>query len=144
MKALSTPLIIVVTIVVLLVTALVILTIFGNGIGTAAGMTSFASSCRTQAESTCKLFGTLPPNWGGTVSVNVNGKVTPTSCSAQVPITADQCKNAATTGTLVTGATTNTQTCPGTCVNKACGNGYTQTAGTCSTAGYVCCTQTKT
>jgi hypothetical protein len=68
MKALSTTILIVVTAVVILVAALVVLTIFGSGIGQVGTLTNFENNCRIQCATTCKMGG-LPPTWDVQVKV---------------------------------------------------------------------------
>jgi hypothetical protein len=64
MKGLSTTLVIVITAVVILVAALVILTIFGRGVGQVATLAEASSVCNTQGRTSCSTAGVLPITWG--------------------------------------------------------------------------------
>ena len=55
---------IVIAAIVILVIALVLLTIFGQGIGGPSQFASQANVCRSTAASSCQLTGQLPPDWG--------------------------------------------------------------------------------
>ncbi len=57
---------IVIAAIVILVIALVLLTIFGQGIGPTGDFASRANLCRSSAASACKLTGELPPGWTST------------------------------------------------------------------------------
>lgn len=63
MRALHTPVVIVVTAVVIIIAALVILTIFGMGITPISTMTELQSQCIIQGVSSCQATGNLPPSW---------------------------------------------------------------------------------
>lgn len=78
MQGMSQTLYIIVAAVVILVSALVILTVFGSGINPLASISSAESSCMINAKSTCDLTGQLPMTWESN-TVNDGGK--PTSCS---------------------------------------------------------------
>lgn len=64
MKAMSMPILVVVTAIIILVVALVILTIFGSGLGNIQTITQAESQCATLGASTCRSTGSLPPTWG--------------------------------------------------------------------------------
>jgi len=64
MKAMSYTLVIVVSAVVLLVAALVVLTIFGGGVGQVSSIAQAESLCSTQGKTSCMTTGQLPPTWG--------------------------------------------------------------------------------
>jgi hypothetical protein len=87
---------IIVVAVVILVTALVILTIFGTSIGGVVPITQAKSICDTQAYASCQSFQTMPSTWGVT-NMNVaqpNGGFEPQSCADQytTPRTCDDYK----------------------------------------------------
>lgn len=84
MKALSETLVIVITAVVILVAALVLLTIFGGGIGNVAIISSERSQCLSQATLTCSATSSMPVGWS---SVPKGGK----TCQAW----AEECKDCA-------------------------------------------------
>jgi hypothetical protein len=82
MKAMSTTLVIVVTAIVILVAAMVVITIFGGGMGQISTIAQAESLCETQAVSTCKSVGQLPPTWDvPTVNVQLgDGRTALRSC----------------------------------------------------------------
>jgi sensor histidine kinase regulating citrate/malate metabolism len=49
--------------IVILIVALVVLTIFGTGIGQMSSITDLQNSCRNQAMSTCRATCELPVGW---------------------------------------------------------------------------------
>ena len=63
MKGLSTTLVIVISAVVILVAALVVLTIFGQGVGQVATLAQASSSCQTEGRASCSTTGILPTTW---------------------------------------------------------------------------------
>jgi hypothetical protein len=63
MKAVSMTIYLIVAAVVILITALVILTIFGTGIQPIVDITQAKSICIQQGTITCKTTGKLPPTW---------------------------------------------------------------------------------
>ena len=69
MKAMSTTLVLVVGAVVILVTALVLLTIFGSGITPLGSLSNFQNQCRISGESSCETTKQLPLTWSISVSV---------------------------------------------------------------------------
>ena len=52
--------------IVILVIALVLLTIFGQGMNPVGSFAQQANLCRSTAASSCSLTGDLPPGWGTT------------------------------------------------------------------------------
>jgi len=72
MKALHTPVNIVVAAVVIIIAALVILTVFGVGITPVRTLTDARSHCSIQGVSTCQATGNPPPGWNSP-SVMVDG-----------------------------------------------------------------------
>ena len=66
---------IIITIVVL-ITALVVITLFSSGINKASTLTSARGTCIQQAASACKSMNTLPPTWDvPTYNVELQGGV---------------------------------------------------------------------
>jgi len=59
----NTTLAVVVSAIVILITALVVITIFGGGIGQVGSLTNAKSICETQARSSCLSTGQLPLTW---------------------------------------------------------------------------------
>ena len=64
MKGLSTTLFLVVSAVVMLVTALVIITIFGGGMTQFASISDNMNHCTMTGSSSCSTVGQLPITWG--------------------------------------------------------------------------------
>ena len=83
---------VVVAAIVILITALVIITIFGQTIGNVATIAEGKSLCRTVLETSCKATNAKPAVW----KVNVNGVVQ--ECSALQGMSACACTNYAVTG----------------------------------------------
>lgn len=82
MKAMSHTLYLVVAAIVILVTALVVLTIFWQGVTPAMGIAEAKSICQTQAVTSCTTFGQMPPTWHvENMKVLEGGKAVTTSCS---------------------------------------------------------------
>lgn len=73
-KGMSMTLTIIVAAVVILVTALVLLTIFGTGITPVASIAEAKAQCTFQAETLCKTTGTHPPTWN-MKTMNVGGEL---------------------------------------------------------------------
>ena len=67
---------VVVAAIVILITALVIITIFGQSIGNVATIAEGKTYCKTVLETSCKTTNAVPPVW----KVNVGGEVK--DCSA--------------------------------------------------------------
>ena len=65
----NTTLAVVVSAIVILITALVVITIFANGIGNVATLSDGKSLCLTVGTTACASTNTLPPSW----IVNVAG-----------------------------------------------------------------------
>lgn len=63
MRALSTTLVIVISAVVILVAALVVLTIFSQGVAPLASLAEAKNFCRIQATPICESIGQLPFTW---------------------------------------------------------------------------------
>jgi len=63
MKGLSQTLYLVVVAVVILIVALVLLTIFGSGIGGIMQLTEAQSYCGTEGSTSCKASNNLPIDW---------------------------------------------------------------------------------
>ncbi|RLJ09800.1 MAG: hypothetical protein DRP15_02380 [Candidatus Aenigmatarchaeota archaeon] len=69
MKALSTTILIVISAVVILIAALIVLTIFGQGVSQVSTITKFRNNCLIQARTSCQITGQLPPNWHAEVII---------------------------------------------------------------------------
>lgn len=82
MKAVSHTLWIIVAAVVILVVALVMLTIFGTGMGQFTNALEAKSWCVTQGKSTC-TFGGLPPTWAVN-NIKIVNQDQLTSCKAEL------------------------------------------------------------
>ncbi len=78
MRGISETLWIIVAAIVIMVTALVVLTIFSSGISNFTTLSQAAAFCETQGRASCGATGQLPPSWGAQ-TVKVNG--VPDSCS---------------------------------------------------------------
>lgn len=63
MRGLSTTLIIVISAVVILVAALVLLTIFGQGVSQVATLAQARTTCQTEGRASCSTTGVLPATW---------------------------------------------------------------------------------
>ncbi|MBM3303782.1 MAG: hypothetical protein FJY76_01695 [Candidatus Aenigmarchaeota archaeon] len=59
----NTTLAVVVSAIVILIAALVVITIFGGGMGQVGTLTNADSICRTQAASSCRSTGQMPLTW---------------------------------------------------------------------------------
>jgi disulfide bond formation protein DsbB len=81
MKAVSMTIYLIVAAVVILITALVILTIFGTGIQPIVDITTQRSICLQQGTISCQTTGELPPTWKIPMKVNEGGKIVEKSCS---------------------------------------------------------------
>ena len=78
----SQTLYLVVAALVILVTALVVLAIFFQGVTPAMGIAEAKSICQTQAVTACSTFGQLPPTWSvQNMRVVKDGKSEDKSCS---------------------------------------------------------------
>jgi hypothetical protein len=66
-KGMSQTLVIIVAAVVILVTALVLLTIFGSGIAPVASITEVRNNCQTIGDASCSATGQLPPTWNAKI-----------------------------------------------------------------------------
>jgi len=102
MKAMSMPILVVVTAIIILVVALVILTIFGSGLGNIQTVTQARSQCVTLGSSTCSSVNALPPTWFAE-TIKVQDKDVPVSCHGLVTNYAaktvcDNCANCHTSG----------------------------------------------
>jgi hypothetical protein len=73
-KGMSMTLTIIVAAVVILVTALVLLTIFGTGITPISTLSEARNSCGLQGKQLCLSTGNLPPTWS-LKTVNVAGEM---------------------------------------------------------------------
>ena len=83
MKAMSHTLYLVVAAIVILVTAVVVIAIFFQGITPAMGLTEAKSLCLTQATMSCATYCKMPPTWNiPNVKVTVGGKTETKACSA--------------------------------------------------------------
>ena len=69
----NTTLAVVVSAIVILITALVVITIFSGGVGQVGSMTNSQSVCQTQARSSCYAACSLPLTWS-VPTVTSNGK----------------------------------------------------------------------
>jgi 3',5'-cyclic AMP phosphodiesterase CpdA len=79
----ETTLAVVVSAIVILITALVVITIFGGGVGQVGTLSNSQSICEAQARSSCSATGQMPLAWS-TPSVNqpdAEGKNHLVSCS---------------------------------------------------------------
>jgi hypothetical protein len=74
-KGMSTTLVIIVSAVVILVTALVLLTIFGTGIAPVGSLAEARNNCELQGRQLCITTGQLPPTWT-LKTMNLNGVMT--------------------------------------------------------------------
>ncbi|MBU0953635.1 MAG: hypothetical protein KKA90_04445 [Nanoarchaeota archaeon] len=83
MRGVTQTLWIIVAAIVIMVTALVVLTIFGTSIVDFTSLGEASAFCQTQAASTCEAAKALPPTWHAD-TVSVNGE--PTSCFATTNI----------------------------------------------------------
>ena len=81
MRGLHTSLIIVVAAIVILVVALIVLTIFGVGIGGVSDYLTQRNICVSTYTSSCSVTGTEPPNWNSQMQVNVDGSIEYKSCA---------------------------------------------------------------
>ena len=71
---------------VILVTAIVILTMFWKGVAPATGLTDARSLCMTQLSTSCSMTGREPPTWNiQNIRVTENGRTYTTSCSVAAP-----------------------------------------------------------
>ena len=74
MRGISETLWIIVAAIVIMVTALVVLTIFSSGISNFTTITQAQAFCETQGRSSCGVTGQLPPSWQAQ-TVKVDGAV---------------------------------------------------------------------
>lgn len=82
MKAMSQTLYLVVAVVVILVTAVIILAIFWQGVTPAMGIAEAKSICQTQAAVSCATFVQMPPTWSvDNMRVSGDGKAETKSCA---------------------------------------------------------------
>ncbi|NOX71663.1 MAG: hypothetical protein GXO64_03110 [Candidatus Micrarchaeota archaeon] len=73
--------VIVIGAIVILVVALVLLTIFGQGMGPAGDFATRANLCRSTAATSCSLTDHLPPDWSKTkYKINNDGDITYSTC----------------------------------------------------------------
>lgn len=63
MKAMSQTMYLVVAAIIIMVTAVVVIAIFWQGITPAIGLTEAASLCQTQATISCTSMNQMPPTW---------------------------------------------------------------------------------
>ena len=63
LKGMTMTLTIIVAAVVILVTALVILTIFGSGIANVSSLAEAKVHCQTVGQASCSITGSVPPTW---------------------------------------------------------------------------------
>ena len=81
MKGISQTLMIIVTAIVVLVAALIVLSIFGQGIGPMLDITQARNVCIQEASATCQAVHTMPPTWDtATKTYNENGKTVTKTC----------------------------------------------------------------
>ena len=73
MKAMSQTLYILVAAIIILVTAVVIISVFLQGVGPAVGLTEAKSLCQTQLATSCATFGQVPATWS-VQNVNIDGE----------------------------------------------------------------------
>ncbi len=83
-KGMSQTLVIIVAAVVILVTALVLLTIFSGSLTPIASISQLQAQCETAGDQSCALTGQLPPTWDAKIYIVNNEQK---SCS-------DLCENA--------------------------------------------------
>ena len=94
MKAMTNTLYLVVAAVVILVTAVVVLTIFWQGMFPAVGLTEAKSLCLTQAQISCKTFQQMPPTWNvPNVKVRVGDTTETKACSQIKGLSSCKCEN---------------------------------------------------
>ena len=104
MKAMSTTLTLVVVAIVILITAVIVLTIFWQGVTPAVGLTEAKSICQTQATVSCATFNKMPPTWNvENMKVTVDGKTSTMSCSKVPGITGNDCAAYGSAGTGTSG-----------------------------------------
>ena len=83
---------VVVSAIVILITALVVITIFGQSIGNVAMIAQGETYCRTVLETSCKTTNSAPPVW----KVNVDGVVK--DCGTLAGISGCKCEGYKVTG----------------------------------------------
>ncbi len=121
MKALSTPILIVVTVVVLLVVAIVVLMIFIQGTADANAFVAFKNNCITQCTLSCKI-GSMPPTWG--MSAYVPSLKKATSCATETQIGNDCSKCGGTSQTNQLCSSKPQNECTGSCQWCGAGTAY--------------------
>ncbi|MBN2101534.1 MAG: hypothetical protein JW716_01540 [Candidatus Aenigmarchaeota archaeon] len=78
---------IVIAAIVVLVIALVLLTIFGQGMNPVGSFSNQANLCRASGASSCQLTGGLPPGWSSTrYKVNKDGVEVEESCAQMINV----------------------------------------------------------
>ncbi len=82
---------VVVAAIVILITALVVITIFGSGMTNVGSMAELESFCKTQCETSCRTTGQPPVTWNVNNVQDKNGQLT--SCGAALGIRDFQCNN---------------------------------------------------
>jgi hypothetical protein len=83
----NTTLAVVVSAIVLLITALVVITIFGNTIGNFGTLSNANSICETQARSSCSSTGMMPITWN--IATVKDNQGNPQTCQAATTKPAD-------------------------------------------------------
>ena len=72
---------VVVAAIVILITALVVITIFGSGMTNVGSIAEAEAFCKTQCEAACRTTSGIPITWSVN---NINKNGVPTSCQAEV------------------------------------------------------------
>jgi len=108
----ETTLTVVVAAIVILITALVVITIFGSGITQVSGIMQARSICQTQCEASCRATGTPPITWNVPTIRDENNNVM--SCQGiGLSCTQDDCNRIRGTTGGGGGGTPATDTCTG-------------------------------
>jgi hypothetical protein len=71
---------VVVAAIVILITALVVITIFGSGMTNVGTMAQAKAFCETQCRTTCEITGNPPTTWN-VPNVRIEGQTDPVPCS---------------------------------------------------------------
>ena len=92
MKAMSQTMYLVVAAIVIMVTALVVIVIFWQGVTPAIGLTEAKSMCQTQATISCTSMNQMPPTWNvENVKIKEGSSTYTTSCSKVPGVTGQTC-----------------------------------------------------
>lgn len=137
----ETTLTVVVAAIVILITALVVITIFGSGITQVSGIMQARSICQTQCEASCRATGTPPITWNVPTIRDENNNVM--SCQGiGLSCTQDECNTIRGTsgGGGASGGGT-AYTCKGNtqCYPSSCPTGKQPEPELTCSPGQVCC-----